>query len=194
MGFFSGRTQSSQSDAFSGLRAKDNMGSFNALLSRTPGDYDYLFSNLRDRAMNNNILNLNSQGLMPEQMAGVNALGSKLFSNVSGNYAAMGLNRPENINAVVGGALTQAAPQLMGLASQNVLGNQALQSDRFAQLLSLFSQTPGLLGSESHSQGQARDPNLLASAFANSLGNAATNWFAPNTSGSAAQSMFSGLF
>lgn len=172
MGFFSPSKSSFSSESYSGLRAKDNMGAFNALLSRTPGDFNYTVDLLKDRVGNNNILNLNDQGFMSEQMHGVNKLGSQMFNKVSGNYAAMGLNNPENINAVIGGALTQASPALMGMIGENVINNQALQGNRFDQLLGALGLYQGLLGSESRQSGSTTGPSIgynWATSFGNTF-------------------------
>jgi hypothetical protein len=175
MGFFSGGKSEQRTDAFSGLRGND-MSGYNALLARTPGDVNFLTNSLQDRTRNTNPFNLNSQGFMASQMEGVNQLGKNMFADVSSNYAMRGLSNPQNVSGVVGSALTQASPALMGMIQQNEVANQNEVSNRFAALNQAMQLYPGLLGQESHSVQKTTSPQLgytLGSSFFNTLGSKA---------------------
>lgn len=161
MGFFSPSKQSSYSYQTSGLRDIESPGAYMALMNRTPGDFTFALDNLQNRAdSGGNILGLSNQGLMNAQLQGVDTLGRQAFNQASSNFALRGFNRPENIGGVVGSALTALSPQLMSLVGQNVLNNQQLQSNRFAQLQDMMNLYPDLLGGKQFSSGSGRDPGF----------------------------------
>lgn len=62
-----------------------------------------------------------ANGFMPYQYAGMQTLANNLFNKGSASYSARGMNAPENQNAVVGSALTNALPSLFTLQNQNQL-------------------------------------------------------------------------
>ena len=172
MGFFSGGKSESRSDAFSGLRGTD-MSGYNALLARTPGDVNFLTNRLQAQ-VDQNPFTLNSQGFLPEQMAGVNMLGKNMFADVASNYAGRGLTNPQNISGVVGSALASASPQLMGMIQQNVFGNETAKQNRFQMLQNAMNLYPSLLGQESHTTQKTTAPGIgftFANSLASSLGN-----------------------
>lgn len=179
MGFFSGGKSTSTSDSFSGLRGYD-MSGYNALMGRTPGDVNFLTNRLQDRVGNSNPLGLNSQGFTPEQMQGVNVFGQNLFNNVSGNYASRGFTSPENINGVIGSAVTQATPQLMSMIGTNQMNNQQLVGNRFDQLQNAMNLYPQLLGGQTHQTSTTTAPGL-GYTFGSSVANGLGNFFNPQT-------------
>ena len=67
------------------------------------------------------IIRPGENGLMPYQMAGLNVFAQQLMGQQSGDWAARGFTNPQNLNAVIGSSLTQAAPNLFTLQNQNQL-------------------------------------------------------------------------
>ena len=66
-----------------------------------------------------NIVMPGADGYMPYQREGLNVFGANLFSKASGDWASRGFVTPQSMNAVVGSALTQAAPNLFSIQNQN---------------------------------------------------------------------------
>jgi hypothetical protein len=125
------------------------------------------------RRTTENPFQINAQGFMPEQMAGVEMFGKNMFNDVSANYASRGLNSPANINGVIGSAVAAAAPQLMGMAQQNLVANENAAQGRFAQLNQAMQLYPSLLGNEQHSSSKTTAPGMgytFGNSFANTLG------------------------
>lgn len=157
MGFFSGGSSTQQSDSYSGLRGT---GQFGNAASDTGTGYTFGLNTIKSRVGDMNPLGLNANGLTTAQNNAFATLGKQMFGNVSGSYAGRGFLSPDNINGVVGSALQQVAPQLMGQIYQNQMGNQSVMSDRFGALNNLLSTGSGLLGSESHSTAKTQSPGL----------------------------------
>ncbi len=94
-----------------------------------------------------------ADGFMWYQRAGLNTLASNLFSKISGDMSARGFNFGQNNDAVVGSALTQAAPALFQIQNENQMLPHQLVAARAenasipAQIWSsggAFSRGPGL--------------------------------------------------
>jgi len=68
-----------------------------------------------------NILMPDASGYMPYQREGLNVFARNLAGQSSGDWSARGFNAPQNMNAVIGSALTQAAPNLFAIQNQNQL-------------------------------------------------------------------------
>ena len=66
-----------------------------------------------------NIVMPGADGYMPYQREGLNVFAKNLFGNASGDWASRGFVTPQSMNAVVGSALTQAAPNLFSIQNQN---------------------------------------------------------------------------
>ena len=67
------------------------------------------------------IIRPGENGFMPYQMAGLNVFAQQLMGQQSADWAARGFTNPQNLNAVIGSSLTQAAPNLFNLQNQNQL-------------------------------------------------------------------------
>ena len=67
------------------------------------------------------IIRPGENGFMPYQMAGLNVFAQQLMGQQSGDWSARGFTNPQNLNAVIGSSLTQAAPNLFTLQNQNQL-------------------------------------------------------------------------
>lgn len=172
MGFFDGG--SSEQNQYSGLRAPgwENYGAFKGVLDRTGGaggDYGFLIDSLKGQI--GTAPKVNSSGFFDQQMEGVNVFGRNLFNNISSNYAGRGFLSPESVSGVIGSAVREASPQLMGMVGQNVLSADAMAQNRFGALNQALQLAPALLGSESHSKQEG--PNLLAQNVA--------QWTNPNS-------------
>jgi len=170
MGFWSGAKSSSQTDSYSGLRGTSQFG-------RTAGDigkgYQFGINLARNRASEDNPLGLNTTGLTDAQQAGFDKLAGNLFSQFSGSGAARGMLSPENVGAIGGSALTQAAPQLIGQILQNQMAGETAKQGRFAALSDILGSGSQALGSETHSRSEQTEGgigNFLAKS-------AISNWF-----------------
>lgn len=161
MGFFSGGSTTSTSDSYSGLRGTKQFKPFAGELA---GGFSTGLNFAKGRLNESNPLGLGSNGLTGAQMDAFNTLGKNLFSGVSSNYASRGFLSPDNVAGVIGGSLTQAAPQLMQQIFQNQMGNESIVSDRFGALKGLLDTGTGLAGSENHSTSVTKGPNLLGQA------------------------------
>lgn len=168
MGFFSGGGTTSTSESFSGLRGtRFARPLFKDISSGFSTGIDFAKGRLSDT----NPFGLDrSTGLTAPQMAGFNTLANTLFSQFSGSGAARGMLSPENVGAIGGSALTQAAPQLLGQIFQNQLASEQAVGDRFGALRALLDTGTGLAGQQSKSTSVTKGPNLLGQAvsgFAN---------------------------
>jgi hypothetical protein len=65
------------------------------------------------------VVSPDANGFMPYQYAGMGVLAKNLFAQGSAQHSARGMQAPENQNAIVGSALTQALPNLFNLQNQN---------------------------------------------------------------------------
>lgn len=163
----------SSSTSFSGLRGTP-------LVYRTMNQVSDDFGTLRDAGrdyLSSALPALNESGLLAPQQQGMNVLGQNLLSSLSSSYARMGLNTPQNINAVVGGALTQAAPSLMGQVYQNIMGLDAMRANRFGAFNTVVQSGLGVLGQESSSRTTApglgyATINSFSGGFGQGLGQA----------------------
>lgn len=81
------------------------------------------------------LLFADESGFMPYQRAGMNEFARTLFGDTSANMSAMGMNSPQNYDAVVGSALTRALPQLFAIQNQN----QFLPTQMANERISLFN-------------------------------------------------------
>ena len=72
-------------------------------------------------------------GLFKEQEGWANAFASQLFNKVSGSAAARGQLSPFNNAAVVGSALTKAAPTILPMIGQNLQTAALIPEQVFAQ-------------------------------------------------------------
>lgn len=72
-------------------------------------------------------------GLFKEQEGWANAFASQLFNKTSGSAAARGQMSPFNLPAVVGSALTKAAPTILPMISQNLQTAALVPEQIFAQ-------------------------------------------------------------
>lgn len=174
MGFFSGGSSTSKSDAYSGLRGILSNTELKPFASSVPVDYNFGMNFAKTRLNEANPFQLDASGLTAPQLSAFKTLSDQLFSNNSGRYASRGLLSPENAGAVSGDVLTQLAPQLMGQVFQNQLANEQAKADRFAQLKGLLDSSQGFLGGESHSTSTTKGANLLGSALAGSIGDLTT--------------------
>lgn len=174
MGFFSGGSSTSTSNAYSGLRGILSKNDLNTFASSVPTDYNFGMNFAKTRLQDTNPFQLDANGLTAPQLSAFKTLSDQLFSNNSGRYAARGFLSPESAGAVSGDALTQLAPQLMGQVFQNQLANEQTKADRFAQLKSLLDSSQGFLGGESHSTSTSKGGNMLGQALAGSIGDLTT--------------------
>ncbi len=96
-------------------------GSGNLFTKELKQDYDRLRKmHNRSAALKfDNIVMPGADGYMPYQREGLNVFAKNLFGQSSGDWSARGFNTPQNMNAVVGSALTQAAPNLFAIQNQN---------------------------------------------------------------------------
>lgn len=184
MGFFSGGSSTSTSDAYSGLRGILPKKTLSTFASSVPTDYNFGMNFAKNRLQDTNPFQLDSNGLTTPQLSAFKTLSDQLFSNNSGRYASRGLLSPENAGAISGDALTQLAPQLMGQVFQNQLANEQAKVDRFAQLKGLLDSSQGFLGGEHHATSTTKGANLLGSALAGSIGDLATAFGKSALSGS----------
>jgi len=174
MGFFSGGSTTSTSDSYSGLRGT---GQFKGLTKGLGSGFQTGLDFATNRLQDTNPFGLDrSTGLTAPQMAGFNKLASNLFSQFSGSGAARGMLSPENVGAIGGSALTQAAPQLLQQIFQNQVATEGAVGDRFGALRGLLDTGTGLAGSETHSTSTTKGPNLL--------GQAVSGWASPQGWGS----------
>jgi len=182
MGFFSGGSTTSTSDSYSGLRGT---GQFKNLTKGLGSGFQTGMDFATNRLQNTNPFNLDSStGLTAPQMAGFNKLAENLFSQFSGSGAARGMLSPENVGAIGGSALTQAAPQLLQQIFQNQAATEGAVGDRFAALRGLLDTGTGLAGSQTHATSTTKGPNLL--------GQAVSGWANPAQLGSFIKSVGEG--
>ncbi len=135
------------------------------------------------------VISPDANGFMPYQYAGMNQLASNLFNRGSAGTSARGGNAPENQNAVVGSALTNALPNLFALQNQNQLipnetnkANMAVMTSPIAPLQQL-----GAVGARTIGAGTAY--NNINSANANwwdMWNNIGSAWGSMGTSGGGA--------
>lgn len=96
-------------------------------------------------------------GLFREQEGWANAFANQLFSKFSGNAAARGHVSPVNAQAVVGSALTKAAPTILPLIGQNLQNSflipEQIRESRFNRAMSPLQALMTGLGSTSSSSG-----------------------------------------
>lgn len=168
MGFFSGGSTTSTSDSYSGLRGTKQ---FRPLTTQLGSGFATGMDFAKNRLQDTNPFGLDrTTGLTAPQMAGFNTLTNNLFSKFSGSGAARGFLSPENIGAIGGSALTQAAPQLLQQIFNNQVATEGAVGDRFAALRGLLDTGTGLAGSETHSTSTTKGPNLLGGAIAQGIG------------------------
>jgi hypothetical protein len=72
-------------------------------------------------------------GLFQEQEGWANAFANQLFNKTSSSAAARGQMSPFNLPAVVGSALTKAAPQILPMIAQNLQTAALMPEQIFAQ-------------------------------------------------------------
>jgi hypothetical protein len=93
----------------------------------------------------------NLPGLFKEQEGWANAFASQLFNKTSGSAAARGQLTPFNTPAVVGSALTKAAPTILPLIGQNLQNSflipEQIQATRFQTAMSPLQALISGLGS-----------------------------------------------
>ena len=162
MGFFSGGSTTSTSDSYSGLRGTRE---FKPLIGGLGSGFQTGLDFATGRLQDTNPFGLDrSTGLTAPQMAGFDKLAANLFSQFSGSGAARGMLSPENVGAIGGSALTQAAPQLLQQIFQNQVATEGAVGGRFGALNALLNTGTGLAGSETHSTSVTKGPNLLGQA------------------------------
>ena len=98
------------------------------------------------RANRSPIIRADDSGFMPYQRQGLNVFAQLLRGKSSGDWSARGFNLPTSEDAVVGSALTQAAPNLFALQNQNQLLPGQIVEQNINPLLNAgsFSRGPGL--------------------------------------------------
>lgn len=163
MGFFSGGGTTSTSESFSGLRGTKQ---FTPLATQLGTGFKTGLDFTTNRLKDTNPFGLGANGLTAAQTTGFNKLADNLFSQFSGSGAARGMLSPENVGAIGGSALTQAAPQLLQQILQNQVASEGAVQDRFGALRGLLDTGTGLAGQQSKSHSQTKGPNILAQAVA----------------------------
>lgn len=153
MGLFSSPSNYSSSSSFSGLRGPtpQSQQNYNTVAGTTANDFSSL-SNFGNNFLNSSMPQLQSNGLFAQQNVGFNQLANSLFNQYSSDAASRGMMSPENTNAVVGSALTAAAPSLMSTIQGNLSLGDQLTEGRMNALQGLLSIAPWMLGSQEQSQ------------------------------------------
>ena len=102
-----------------------------------------------------------ASGFLPSQRTGLNVFAQLLRGQSSGDWASRGFTLPANEDAVVGSALTQAAPNLFAIQNEN---------RQFKIKTLLDSLNPQLQGSAINAQAQTSMANLAGNVFSSALG------------------------
>ena len=105
-----------------------------------------------------------ASGFLPSQRTGLNVFSQLLRGQSSGDWASRGFNLPANEDAVVGSALTQAAPNLFAIQNEN---------RQFKIKAMLDSLSPQLQGSAINAQAQTAMAGIAGNVFSSALGAAA---------------------
>lgn len=152
-GNFSQQEQHSQQNANSGFspQFKDSASDFtiNRLVGLSDGAEDLL----RNHALPQFQFSQTTPGLFKEQEDWAQAFANQLFNKVSGSAAARGQLSPFNVPAVVGSALTKAAPTILPLIGQNLQNAmvvpETIRTQRFQNAMSPLQALIAGLGSSS---------------------------------------------
>ena len=102
-----------------------------------------------------------ASGFLPSQRTGLNVFAKLMHGQSSGDWASRGFTQPGNEDAVVGSALTQAAPNLFAIQNEN---------RQFPIRASLDSLGPQLQGAAINAQSNMNMANLSGNVFMNALG------------------------
>lgn len=161
MAFFNDESNQSSS-SYSGLRMPWSDSAYRSVVDMVPQNLDFAFNRIK-KQIDSPVPQLNSNGFFDSQMEGVNVFGRNLFNNISSNYANRGLLAPDNVAGVIGSAVREAAPTLMGQISQNMLIPEQIKQNRFGSLINTLGLVPGFLGGQSTSSGSSSGTNVLSS-------------------------------
>lgn len=138
----SGSTQqsSSQSTANSGFSTGWKDAVSDTSVNRLVGLSNVAEDMVRNQAIPQFQFSSTTPGLFKEQEGWANAFANQLFNKVSGSAAARGQLSPFNIPAVVGSALTKAAPTILPLIGQNLQNAmvipETIRTQRFQNAMS----------------------------------------------------------